>query len=52
MPGRMRVQRPGVIVGPYDYADPFTYWVARVARGGEVLAPFLSELRVIFAALR
>jgi 2'-hydroxyisoflavone reductase len=31
--------RPGLIVGSYDYTDRFTYWVARVARGGEVLAP-------------
>jgi len=31
--------RPGLIVGPYDYTDRFTYWVGRVARGGEVLAP-------------
>jgi 2'-hydroxyisoflavone reductase len=39
MPGRVLVIRPGLIVGPYDYTDRFTYWVARVARGGEVLAP-------------
>jgi len=31
--------RPGLLVGPYDYTDRFTYWVVRVARGGEVLAP-------------
>jgi 2'-hydroxyisoflavone reductase len=33
------VVRAGLIVGPYDYSDRFTYWPARVARGGEVLAP-------------
>lgn len=31
--------RPGLIVGPLDPSDRFTYWPVRVARGGEVLAP-------------
>ena len=39
MPDRVLTIRPGLIVGPYDYTDRFTYWVVRVARGGEVLAP-------------
>lgn len=39
MPGRVLVIRPGVIVGPYDYSDRFTYWPYRLAQGGEVLAP-------------
>jgi 2'-hydroxyisoflavone reductase len=39
MPGRTTVIRPGLIVGPLDPTDRFTYWPARVARGGEVLAP-------------
>src|SRR5689334_6385973 len=39
MPGRVLVIRPGLIVGPYDYSDRFTYWPYRLARGGEVLAP-------------
>ena len=39
MPGRSLIVRPGLIVGPYDYTDRFTYWVMRVRRGGEVLAP-------------
>jgi 2'-hydroxyisoflavone reductase len=33
------VVRPHLIVGPGDRSDRWTYWVARVARGGEVLAP-------------
>jgi len=33
------VIRPGLIVGPGDSTDRFTYWPVRVARGGEVLAP-------------
>ncbi|HKG79608.1 MAG TPA: hypothetical protein VKA78_09315, partial [Pyrinomonadaceae bacterium] len=39
MPDRVLTIRPGLIVGPYDYTDRFTYWPVRVARGGEVLAP-------------
>lgn len=39
MPNRVLVIRPGLIVGPNDYTDRFTYWVVRVARGGDVLAP-------------
>ncbi len=39
MPGRATVFRPGLIVGPDDSTDRFTYWPARAARGGEMLAP-------------
>ena len=39
MPGRTTILRPGLIVGPDDNTDRFTYWPARVARGGEVMAP-------------
>ena len=31
--------RPGLIVGPHDPTDRFTYWPRRIGRGGEVLAP-------------
>ncbi|MFC0189749.1 NAD-dependent epimerase/dehydratase family protein [Fictibacillus aquaticus] len=31
--------RPGLIVGPHDYSDRFTYWPHRIARGGKVLSP-------------
>jgi 2'-hydroxyisoflavone reductase len=36
---RSLIIRPGLIVGPYDPTDRFTYWPVRVARGGAVLAP-------------
>ncbi|MBN1146464.1 MAG: SDR family oxidoreductase [Anaerolineales bacterium] len=39
LPGRALIVRPGLIVGPHDRSDRFTYWPCRVARGGEVLAP-------------
>jgi len=38
-PGRATIIRPGLIVGPGDPSDRFTYWPVRVDRGGEVLAP-------------
>ena len=38
-PGRSTIVRPPVIVGPGDGSDRFTYWVDRIERGGEVLAP-------------
>jgi len=38
-PGRVTVIRPGLIVGPGDESDRFTYWPVRIDRGGEVLAP-------------
>jgi 2'-hydroxyisoflavone reductase len=39
LPGRALAVRPGLIVGPGDPTDRFTYWPARVDRGGEVLCP-------------
>lgn len=39
MPGRVVNVRSGLIVGPYDTTDRFTYWVMRTANGGEVVAP-------------
>ncbi|MCC6728051.1 MAG: epimerase [Chthonomonadales bacterium] len=39
LPGRALIVRPGLIVGPHDPSDRFTYWPLRVAGGGEVLAP-------------
>jgi 2'-hydroxyisoflavone reductase len=38
-PGNVTVIRPGLIVGPGDETDRFTYWPVRLSRGGEVLAP-------------
>jgi 2'-hydroxyisoflavone reductase len=31
--------RPTYVIGPYDRSYRFTWWVERLARGGEVLAP-------------
>jgi 2'-hydroxyisoflavone reductase len=46
LPGRVLNVRPGVLVGPHDNSDRFTYWVHRVAQEGEVLAPGDPSRRV------
>lgn len=52
MPGRVTVIRPGLIVGPGDPTDRFTYWPARFDRGGEVLAPAPPESPTQFIDVR
>jgi 2'-hydroxyisoflavone reductase len=44
--------RPGLIVGPYDASDRFTYWPARLHRGGHVLAPLPQERNLQFIDVR
>lgn len=48
MPGRVAVVRPGLIVGPRDPTDRFTYWPARAARGGDMAAPGTPKDRIQF----
>lgn len=38
-PDAALVIRPGLIVGPFDPTDRFSYWPIRISDGGEVLAP-------------
>ncbi len=33
------IVRPGLIVGPGDLSDRFSYWPVRIDKGGEILAP-------------
>jgi 2'-hydroxyisoflavone reductase len=33
------IVRPGIVAGPHDPTDRFTYWVRRAARGGRVALP-------------
>jgi 2'-hydroxyisoflavone reductase len=40
------IVRPGLIVGPHDPTDRFTYWPVRIARGGDVLAPEKPDVPV------
>jgi 2'-hydroxyisoflavone reductase len=49
---RSIVVRPGLIVGPHDPSDRFTYWPRRVAEGGDVLAPEPPEAPVQFVDAR
>lgn len=37
--GKSTIIRPGLIVGPLDTTNRFTYWPYRIDKGGEVLAP-------------
>jgi 2'-hydroxyisoflavone reductase len=37
-PGQTLVLRSGLVVGPHDHTERFTYWPRRVERGGLVLA--------------
>jgi 2'-hydroxyisoflavone reductase len=51
-PGKVLIIRPGLIVGPGDETDRFTYWPVRIERGGEVLAPGLPNDPVQFIDAR
>ncbi len=46
------IVRPGLVVGPHDPTDRFTYWPVRVRRGGEVLAPEKPEAPIQFIDAR
>ncbi len=43
LPSRVLTVRAGLIFGPHDTSERSAYWPARVARGGEVLAPGRPE---------
>lgn len=51
-PGRALIVRPGLIVGPYDPTNRFTYWPRRVAQSGDVLAPNGPEQPARFIDVR
>lgn len=51
-PDRWLIVRPGLIVGPGDRTDRFTYWPARIDQGGEVLAPGSPDNPVMFIDVR
>jgi len=51
-PERAFIVRPGLIVGPYDPTDRFTYWPLRFARGGDVLVPDALDMPVQYIDVR
>ncbi|MGB3717229.1 MAG: SDR family oxidoreductase [Candidatus Promineifilaceae bacterium] len=51
-PEKSLIVRPGIIVGPHDPTDRFTYWPVRAARGGEILAPNPPNAPVQFIDVR
>jgi len=52
LPGRTAVLRPGLIVGPGDTSDRFTWWPVRMDRGGDVLCPGDPDGHVQFIDVR
>lgn len=50
--GRASVARAGLIVGPHDPTNRFTYWPRRMAAGGRVLAPGSPEDPLQFIDVR
>lgn len=52
LPGCVLDIRPGLIVGPHDPTDRFTYWPVRIANGGQVIAPGRPERSVQFIDVR
>ena len=44
MPDRVLSVRAGLIVGPHDPTDRFSYWTVKMARGGDVLVPPSSSV--------
>ncbi len=52
LPDRHVVVRPGLIVGPGDPTDRFTWWPVRVARGGTIAAPGDGSSPVQFVDVR
>jgi 2'-hydroxyisoflavone reductase len=49
---RSLIVRPGLIVGPHDPTNRFTYWVTRIADGGRVIAPGPPERPVQYIDAR
>lgn len=44
--------RPGMVMGPYDPMNYFTYWVVRIHRGGDVIAPPVPDQPLQFIDAR
>ncbi|MEZ5357575.1 MAG: NAD-dependent epimerase/dehydratase family protein [Candidatus Zixiibacteriota bacterium] len=51
-PNRALIIRPGLIIGPHDYTDRFTYWPRRMTQDGPMLVPDLANQPVQFIDAR
>lgn len=51
-PGRALIVRPGLVLGPHEYPGRLVWWLARVARGGRVLAPGVPDRPIRFVDVR
>jgi 2'-hydroxyisoflavone reductase len=45
-PGRVLIHYPGIILGPHETSGRLTWWLSRIARGGDVLAPGDPQRRI------
>jgi 2'-hydroxyisoflavone reductase len=52
MPGRVAIFRPGLIAGPHDPTDRFTYWIRRIDAAGRVLVPGRPDRPIQFIDAR
>lgn len=52
LPDTHLIIRPGLIVGPFDPSDRFTYWVRRIRQGGKTLAPGDPQRQVQYIDVR
>ncbi|HQO09471.1 MAG TPA: NAD-dependent epimerase/dehydratase family protein [Clostridiales bacterium] len=51
-PKRNVIIRPGLIVGPDDYSDRFTYWPVRIQKGGNIIIPKTTNYPIQFIDVR
>lgn len=49
---RSLIIRPGLIVGPHDPTDRFTYWPNRISMGGKIIVPDIRAKKVQFIDVR
>lgn len=52
IPDKSLIVRPGLIVGPYDPTDRFTYWANRLKQNREILAPGRRNKKIQFIDVR
>ena len=51
-PGRSLLARAGLILGPHENVGRLTWWLSRMARGGEILAPGPPDMPIQYIDAR